>query len=47
MNNDYMTSNDRLIFLQSKHDRTDGAFLVVTGCLAIVLVAQLVIWFGR
>lgn len=42
MNNDYMTSHDRLIFTQSKHDRTDRAFLAVIGCLGvIVLMAQL------
>lgn len=43
MNDDYLTPNDRLIFLQSKHDRTDKAFLVVVFCLAVIEgIAQLV-----
>lgn len=43
MKNDYITPNERLIFTQSKHDRTDQGFLVVIFCLAVVEgIAQLV-----
>ncbi len=43
MNNDILTREDRLIFLQSKHDGTDRGFLVVSGCLLIIEgIAQLV-----
>lgn len=43
MNNDILKREDRLIFLQSKHDRNDRAFLVIIGCLAIIEgIAQLV-----
>lgn len=43
MNNDYITREDRLIFTQTKHDRTDRGFLVVIGCLAVIEgIAQLV-----
>lgn len=46
MNNDYLTREDRLLFLQSKHDKTDGAFLIVVGSLfAIEVIAQVVIKF--
>ncbi len=48
MNNDILTREDRLIFIQSKHDRTDRGFLVGIGCLiAILVIKQLVIWLGR
>jgi len=48
MNNDILTREDRLLFLQSKHDRTDKAFLVVIVCLgAIEGIAQLVKFFGN
>jgi hypothetical protein len=43
MKNDYIRPNERLIFTQSKHDRTDRAFLVGIGCLAFIEgIAQLV-----
>ncbi len=43
MNNDILTSKDRLIFTQSKHDRTDKGFLVAIFCLAVIEgIAQLV-----
>lgn len=45
MNNDYMTAKDRLIFIKSKHDKTDKAFVVVMGCLCVVmLAAQVIKW---
>lgn len=48
MKNDILTREDRLIFTQTKHDRTDRAFLVVIACLiAILVIKQLVIWFSR
>lgn len=43
MNNDILTREDRLIFLQTKHDRTDRGFLVAIACLAVIEgIAQLV-----
>lgn len=38
--NDYMTSKERLIFLDSKHKRTDPLFKTILCLMVVVAVAQ-------
>ena len=48
MKHDILTREERLLFLQSKHDRTDGYFLVVLFCLAVIEgIAQLMKFLGN
>lgn len=46
MHYDYMTSKDRLIFLDSKHKRTDPLFKTILCLMVVVAVAQVIKHFN-